>query len=85
MSEIITLEQWIAELAKIDNAPGEGITTYEIHQATGISQETIRKRLRPGIDAGLIRVTRKRGIDISGKSTLIPSYVFIKPAQQKVA
>lgn len=54
---------------------GEGVTVQELSAATGRGVLPLRKQLKTAIAAGKIRPSRKVVVDISGRSTTVPSYI----------
>ena len=58
---------------------GEGLRAEEIAEQTGISVETVRKRLRKAIDRGLVRLTQKSVERIDGRTTRVSAYVICEP------
>ena len=65
-----------ALLSMLKSAPGEGMTSYEIADAWGVSQATAQKRLRKAAGMGLVRTTRKVITFMDGREASVPAYVM---------
>lgn len=57
---------------------GDGYTTGEIAERSGVSVEVTRRRIKQALAVGICTVTRKRVHTIDGRVALVPSYVFNK-------
>ncbi|EHJ49522.1 hypothetical protein DFW101_3526 [Solidesulfovibrio carbinoliphilus subsp. oakridgensis] len=55
---------------------GDGYTTAEIMEQTGMSPELTRRRIKQALAAGLCRVGRKLVQRIDGRVAPVPAYVF---------
>ena len=67
MAEIITTEQWMAELEQLQESSPDGMSGREISEALGVSRDVVRRFLRKGIDAGRMVCTgRRAGTRIDG-------------------
>jgi len=73
----ITINEVVSELRRIENAI-DGMSSREIAEKTGLSITTVQRRLRRLYERGLVKVSFRRGYDITGKSTLVPVYKIIK-------
>lgn len=61
---------------------GEGLRMQEIKELTGASERRIAKALRKGIEAGLVRVSRKLHIDLIGRPQWPATYIICTPEQE---
>lgn len=76
MTTTITMDEWLAELRKLDMKRDDaGLTAHEIAEAIGRSVEFVRRKLiRKGIAAGQIVCGQRNATDIRGKPILVPVY-----------
>jgi len=73
----VTIEEWLAEMERLglSGTDADGITIAEIAEASGISRETLRVRMRAAIEAGLAEYAGKRTMaSIDGRPTAVPVY-----------
>ncbi len=77
-----TLSEWELAMKEVaESAPsGEGFTVSEVAEETGISAGRIRTFLQKLIREGGARAVPggKRGVAISGRACVMPSYVLVK-------
>ncbi len=77
-----TLSEWELAMKEVaESAPsGEGFTVSEVAEETGISAGRIRTFLQKLIREGGARAVPggKRGVAISGRACMVPSYVLVK-------
>lgn len=57
MSRDISVDEWLQALQQVQDAPDGAMTTEELAAQVGHSTEWVRKRLRHGMSAGVLRVT----------------------------
>lgn len=78
MSERITTDEWLAELEKLSNAAPVNangyMTTQEITKATKHSQTWVLARLKELIQQGLVEVSTRRTLTITGRPCNTPVY-----------
>lgn len=84
---VITTEQLQAEYeqlaANVAKAPGDGMTTREIMDATGWSITKTRKFIALGVRVGRVKATRKQQTTISDGVTTVPAYVIGTETKRK--
>lgn len=64
--------------ATAPEAGGEGLTTQELIEATGLPAARIRKSLHALVKADRVRVSEKLIPNLAGKMQWRPSFVFLK-------
>ena len=74
----ITMNEWLAELAKLESEQPDGFTADELALSQHWSIELARKKIRGGIDAGVIHHAGDR------KTTNIAGKVCYKPVYKSV-
>jgi DNA-binding Lrp family transcriptional regulator len=63
-----------AEIALEENESSGAMTVTEIRKETGLSEETVRERVRKLLEEGKLERTKKRIIDLSGRRMTVPAY-----------
>lgn len=75
--ESITQEQILVELEEYFSdrtSDGDGLSTREMCDKTGLSESTIQSRLRVWNREGRVQCTRRRTTGIDGRAFWIPVY-----------
>lgn len=72
-----TMQDLLQELQERDPAfeQGDVMTTAEMAAKLGVSENTMRRRLRPLKNAGQVRVTRKRIETLNGRWATVTAWV----------
>ena len=72
-----TMQDLMAELREQDPAlePGDVMTTAEMAAVLGVSENTMRRRLRPLKEAGSIRIARKQIETLNGRKATVTAWV----------
>ncbi len=81
MTEQALLEALRAHVATEDS--GEGMTTAEIVETSGLSLEVVRKLIRRALQDGRVRRTVRVMERIDGKRTPVTGYALTEPAKKK--
>lgn len=75
----IALEEWLAELERLQAKPNHaGHTTRELAQEWKCSERLVKDRLRTLLDAGRLSVGTRAMRRIDGRPCPIPTYLLIK-------
>lgn len=64
---------------------GEGLTVAQLAETTGLGAPRLRIMLRDAIATGKVRVSKRRMVDISGRTQNVPSYVFLVDDAKRVS
>lgn len=84
MAAEITLDELMAEYERLGNsAKDEGMTTRELAKAWGVSEQTVRDRLRLASENGWVRHSKKLMLQLDGKKFPTNCYRIILPAKTK--
>lgn len=87
MSEPICVEEWLAELERLEtDAQTNSLDAYtgpELCRRFGRGTIWTRALLREAIQQGLVRVVRKRIVDMGGRTTTVPAYQLVRPEKPK--
>lgn len=80
MADVITAEEWYAELARLSQSENdEGMTSEEIRQLLGMGEKRTARLLKAGVKAGTIKVgQRKVEHDWDGRSRTYLVYMVVK-------
>ncbi len=74
----ITVEQWLAELARLSTRPSaEGYTVQELRALTGHSEPWLCRRIRQALDAGMCERGERAIERIDGRPARVPVYRFV--------
>jgi hypothetical protein len=74
LADSINLDEWLAELTRLQESPSDAWTVQEMAAQTGKSVKSVRDKLRLGIAAGTVQITRKHTTTLDGRSSLVPAY-----------
>lgn len=74
MSEPIYLDEWMAEMARLQRRDAEGLSVEELAEGMAVSERLVRKRLRPLVRGGRVEVGQRRSTRIDGVACLTPVY-----------
>lgn len=73
--EPIRLDEWLAELSRVQLHATAGFTTLDVSKAYGIDRRSATQRVRMWIDKGLVKhVGFRDGVSIDGKRNRQPVY-----------
>lgn len=73
------IEAGLDELARLAQGQGEeGLTAVELAERASLNAQTVRARLRVGINAGRIEHGRAPRVNIAGRTIMVNVYRFIK-------
>lgn len=80
MAKDIGLDEWLAELARLEQQTpgGDGFSTMEVAKAKGCNEDTARNLIRRGIDAGVIELTTIRRQSMNGAFSKRTGYRLVK-------
>lgn len=84
MAADITLDELLAEFGRFAaTADGRGMTVRELCQRSGLTEESVRVRLRRAQDAGVLRAGKKAVEKLGGGTVLVPCYWVERPKAGK--
>lgn len=71
--------EWLEELKSLglDGSKPDGVSVAEISEQVGHSKNWVRSKLREAMAAGRLRVERRPGVSVDGRSTFTPVYRLI--------
>ena len=80
MADKITMDEWLAELQRVDEKTGgDGFTARDLARAKGRSMNWAQSRIRRGVEAGvLVHAGWRVGTKITGDSCQRPIYKPVK-------
>lgn len=79
----ITVDEWLAELARLSALNGKGETAKELARRAGLSERVMLLRLRQARDMGWLRVEQRTDVRIDGRPQKVPVYRIERPRSQK--
>jgi len=71
--DFVLADLW-TELLGVDSGLDGALTSSELAEATGLSRNTIIKRITPAVKDGRREVTRKQIVDLTGRAMHVPAY-----------
>lgn len=73
----ITVDDWLDALNSAEEVKTVGMTSAELAVHAGINVETMRKRIKRMIDAGVVKfVGYRKGVNAIGRGAMYPVYVL---------
>jgi hypothetical protein len=75
----ISVDEWLAELARLSARSDDGLTSMEWADKMGVSNSLALARLKEAQRAGWLRMGRRSTTSLDGKPTMTPVYQIIKP------
>jgi hypothetical protein len=79
----ISVEAWLAEMARIRSRDDEGFTLTELADKTGLGPKSLLIRLRKAVDLGRVTVGRRQTLTIIGRTSHTPVYKFVTKRGKK--
>lgn len=82
----ITRDEWLAELDRLGvgqtvQGGDAGASVKEIHDATGLGRDTVRRKLSVGVAAGTVAVGFANRTRMDGRTCKTPVYRLVRPAK----
>lgn len=80
--KVITLEEWLGELALHSPQNGRGQTVDEMSKASGVSKTKVRAILNELKQSNRLRVETGARINLIGRTVTVPVFVILPPPKK---